>query len=210
MDSQRYLMFRENLFCVCCGIKTTRAFLEYHPYDMVPHFNFYAEDGDELILMTKDHILARALGGEDRLSNYQTMCSVCNSLKSHSNVTLQSLKSLREYYDLNKNKFSKKQFHYMLEQFKSSLKNKDKILKTKRSKNNEVLIKNDLFCYKDKKNKNSFFAVNVLDFLNLTKYNKIGYVKKGTLLEVVLQYNNCVICSLGSNDTIKIKKQDTF
>ena len=91
MNSQRYFVFKENIFCVCCGIEGTKMFLEYHPSDMSPHFNLYGEHEGELVLMTKDHILAKACGGDDRHSNYQTMCLTCNNLKGHASLTLESL-----------------------------------------------------------------------------------------------------------------------
>ena len=48
------------------------------------HLNLYAVDdnGDE-ILMTKDHIIPRSKGGIDDISNYQTMCRLCNEAKGN-------------------------------------------------------------------------------------------------------------------------------
>jgi len=43
------------------------------------HWDIYTDD---LILMTVDHILARANGGGEELENKQPMCSCCNSKKS--------------------------------------------------------------------------------------------------------------------------------
>jgi hypothetical protein len=46
------------------------------------HLNLYALDSDgREILMTHDHILARADGGKNHLSNTQTMCAPCNFKK---------------------------------------------------------------------------------------------------------------------------------
>ncbi len=47
------------------------------------HLNLYGldEQGNE-IMFTHDHTMARALGGNDDLSNMTTMCSPCNSTKS--------------------------------------------------------------------------------------------------------------------------------
>lgn len=206
MSSQRYLMFKENLFCVCCNLKTTRVFLEYHPYDKIPHFNFYGEYNNDLVLMTKDHILAKAAGGEDVYSNYQTMCSTCNSLKSHNNITLQSLKKLRNFYDINKEKFTKKQLHMMIQEFMFSLKYKEKPFK-KNLKKNQVVVKNDLFCHKEKKDR--FLCVNVLKFSSLN-YKKVGSIKKGTILDIIVEYNNKVVCYLNKDQTLLIEKEDLF
>ena len=38
------------------------------------------ENGNE-VLMTKDHIWAKANGGKSNLANYQTMCHPCNHAK---------------------------------------------------------------------------------------------------------------------------------
>jgi hypothetical protein len=52
------------------------------------HINLWAvkEGGD--VLMTHDHIIARALGGSDTHENTQTMCSHCNNAKSHLELSL--------------------------------------------------------------------------------------------------------------------------
>ena len=52
--------------------------------DKTYHLNLYAVDdnGDE-ILMTKDRILPRSKGGIDDISNYQTMCKLCNEAKGN-------------------------------------------------------------------------------------------------------------------------------
>jgi len=48
------------------------------------HFNLYAIDknGDE-VLMTKDHVIPRSKGGPDKVENYQTLCTKCNSKKGN-------------------------------------------------------------------------------------------------------------------------------
>jgi len=81
MNSQRYFIFRESLKCVACGLEGTKMILEQNPSDKSPHFNLYAVENGRLVLMTKDHVQPKAYGGEDRHSNYQTMCSICNNLK---------------------------------------------------------------------------------------------------------------------------------
>jgi hypothetical protein len=102
MNQDRYLLFRQNSECVSCGLRGSRAFLESHKGDSSPHINLYGEHEGKLVLMTKDHIRAKACGGEDCLSNYQTMCSTCNTLKAHSNLSVEDVRRLREIYENNK------------------------------------------------------------------------------------------------------------
>jgi hypothetical protein len=202
MNSQRYFMFKENLRCVCCGLVGTRMFLEYHPYDMTPHFNLYGEKDDDLILMTKDHILAKALGGEDRHSNYQTMCAVCNSLKGHTSLTLESLKLLRIFFDENKDDMTKKQLHICLEKYKLRLRTKEKKVRRK-IKKNSVILNCDLACFLDKKG--SIYGRHIYEKI----FDKrVGCMKKGTFLEPILEYRNEIICSLSDKNSIRILKHN--
>ena len=114
MNPQRFFLFRENNFCVCCGAEGDRLLVEMRDADKSPHLNLYAGGLDGLTLMTRDHIQPKSLGGCDHLSNYQTMCSVCNSLKGHSNIRLSELASLRRFYDANRGK-PKQELHQMVE-----------------------------------------------------------------------------------------------
>lgn len=202
MSSQRYFMFKENSCCVCCGLAGTRMFLEYHPYDMTPHFNLYGESEDGLVLMTKDHILAKALGGEDRHSNYQTMCAVCNGLKGHTSLTLESLKILRKIFDENKSKMTKKQIHYALEDCKKQLRKKDKKSK-KKLKKDCVILNCDLACFLDKKG--AIYGRHIYDKCSDVR---VGCMKKGTVLEPILEYRGEVICSLGDKDSVRILRHN--
>lgn len=47
-----------------------------------------------MIFMTKDHIVPSSIGGSDDLSNLQTMCEDCNSIKSNLLIDLDELKEL--------------------------------------------------------------------------------------------------------------------
>lgn len=70
------------LKCVSCGIKGKFFAVEQSPGQESHHLNLYGvnDDGEE-VLFTHDHIIARALGGADNLSNAQVMCSPCNHKK---------------------------------------------------------------------------------------------------------------------------------
>lgn len=88
MHSRRYAMFLHNISCVRCGIIGEFFMLE-RMTDAPPrnaHFNMYGLDKitREKVLMTKDHIIPRSVGGADHPDNYQTMCSVCNQDKGAS------------------------------------------------------------------------------------------------------------------------------
>lgn len=82
LTSQRYQTFlNSGIVCVTCGIEGSFFGVEAFPPDILEgyyHVNLYAiKDGGE-VLMTKDHIVPKSKGGKNHLSNYQTMCSVCN------------------------------------------------------------------------------------------------------------------------------------
>lgn len=71
--------------CVTCGCKP--QFFSVDTFtnskdQKIKHTNLIGLDGENEILFTHDHILARSLGGADNLKNTQLMCSPCNSLKS--------------------------------------------------------------------------------------------------------------------------------
>lgn len=85
IKSSRFTCFMKSKFrCVACGLKGNVMGLTFGG-NPVPHFNLYHRTDDgKLILFTKDHILPRSKGGPNRQSNYQTMCTKCNSKKGNS------------------------------------------------------------------------------------------------------------------------------
>lgn len=121
MNSHRYLLFKKSRSCVCCGILGNKMVLEQHTKDRSPYFNFYAEKDGRLILMTKDHIKAKARGGEDKLSNYQTMCAVCNNLKGSCMMSMDGLREIRQIYEQNKDIMSKKCLNRLLDETRNRL-----------------------------------------------------------------------------------------
>ena len=97
MGSARYKVFNKNKSCVVCGLTGTVMLLEKHHSSKTPHFNLYAiDDKDDMVLMTKDHVVPKSKGGSDCLDNYQTMCFVCNSLKKNHDVSIQTLRGQRK------------------------------------------------------------------------------------------------------------------
>jgi 5-methylcytosine-specific restriction endonuclease McrA len=86
MGSQRYELFAsKGIKCVDCGIEGSYFALEKDISDSTSrfHLNLYGKDenGDE-VMITKDHILPKSKGGENKLSNYQPMCYKCNQKKA--------------------------------------------------------------------------------------------------------------------------------
>jgi len=80
---------------VACSLQGIKMILDINPGDQSPHFNLYAEENGRLVLMTKDHVLAKSKGGNDELSTYQTMCCTCNNLKCCYDLTLEDIRKPR-------------------------------------------------------------------------------------------------------------------
>jgi hypothetical protein len=120
MNSDRYFVFQQSRVCVSCGLEGTKMMLDINPGDNNPHFNLYGEEEGRLILMTKDHILAKSKGGLDELSNYQTMCSICNNLKGAYNLTLDGCRQLRNLY-CNEQKMPRKELREMINKVRTDL-----------------------------------------------------------------------------------------
>jgi hypothetical protein len=205
MNTDRYHVFRDNIACVSCGLKATKILLECHPSDMVPHFNFYGEEDKKMILFTKDHIKAKAFGGEDQLDNYQTMCCICNNLKAHSNLTLESVCKLRKLYNNNKRKLGKKKLHDLIEKERSRIEQPwpHLIIKSTYKPNNAVQCLVDLVIIEKDGNLVCIHAQNLKETL-ISK----GFIEKGTYLEEILEINDDVACNLPNGKTILIYKGD--
>lgn len=92
MRSSRFKLFRRNNICVCCGLKGTLMGLDIHKGHVVPHFNLYGKRNGKLVLFTRDHIHAKSKGGKNNISNYQTMCTRCNSRKQNRDISVEELR----------------------------------------------------------------------------------------------------------------------
>lgn len=82
-NSQRYQTFYyKGCTCVKCGRKALYFEKNKMSNDRSYHLNLYGmdENGNE-VLFTKDHILPKSKGGQDYITNYQTMCEKCNKEK---------------------------------------------------------------------------------------------------------------------------------
>ena len=86
-DTDRY----ENLLvhgmkCAKCGLEASFAAIEKNTSSKDKyHINVYGtrkEDGKH-IMLTKDHIYPKSIGGLDIMENYQTLCETCNTKKNN-------------------------------------------------------------------------------------------------------------------------------
>lgn len=84
MNSFRYWVFAKSTRCVTCGLEGEFFALERARSQDGErfHFNLYGRDKDgEEVLFTKDHVLPKSKGGNNRVGNLQTMCYRCNEAK---------------------------------------------------------------------------------------------------------------------------------
>jgi len=95
MGSDRLRCFQRGQRCLCCGLEGIQFQLELPSGVKRPHFNLYGMDtDDDLVMLTKDHIIPRASGGGNHPSNLQTLCCVCNEKKRDLLVTMDELREL--------------------------------------------------------------------------------------------------------------------
>ena len=197
-NSDRYFLFKQCRSCIVCGLKGTRLFLERYNKDQIPHFNLYAEEDGDLIVLTKDHIIPKSCGGEDCHSNYQTMCSICNSLKGHYNILIEDLNKIRQFYKNKKNSFNKKELFLQIEKMKQKFQKKI-IVKDQKLKPNYLKIPYDMNVYE--KN-GDLYAFHVYEQQN--SYVHCGCIKKNTVIPILLNIKNQFLCELDKNNSILI------
>lgn len=84
IGSERLKTYLKGTECVKCGKVSVFFSLEIGKgqHDK-PHLNLYClnTNNGKIMMMTKDHIYPRSLGGADSLENYQPMCMRCNCKK---------------------------------------------------------------------------------------------------------------------------------
>jgi len=205
MNVDRYQVFANNRRCVACGLESNRVFLECNPSDKMPHFNFYGEEDGKLILFTKDHIKAKAFGGEDSLSNYQTMCSTCNSLKAHSNLSLENVKKLRDMVAKNKKTLTKRKLHTLIEEERMRLEEPwphFSLFSNEKPCEDAVRVLQDLTIYEANGDLIGYPSIESHD-----DCKKVMTVKKGVWLESILEINDSLICKLTDQKLAKLNKK---
>lgn len=128
MNSMRYFLFRENRTCVSCGLVGVKFLLEHSGAKDTgnPHFNLYAEENGELVLMTKDHKLAASNGGATKFDNLQVMCSICNCLKSNHHLTPSQVLELRKLCTQKRRGLSLRQFNANMRKLREKMETENK------------------------------------------------------------------------------------
>jgi len=83
-NKEKYSLFlRHGLKCKCCGSRAIFAMIEKDENckNGLFHLVIYTRKGNEEEKLTIDHIIPRALNGEDNEENYQVLCEKCNREK---------------------------------------------------------------------------------------------------------------------------------
>lgn len=71
--------------CYNCGCEADRWIVDKGKNDFqgLPVLNLYGTYLGQLILMNRDHIIPKSLGGTDALENLRPACEVCNSARGN-------------------------------------------------------------------------------------------------------------------------------
>jgi len=126
MNIDKYFVFLEHIHCAACNLEGTKMMLELSTED-IPHFNLYGVDNGKLVLMNRDHVLARANGGRNHKNNYITTCLLCNNLKADADITYSQLSGLRQIYNKHKGKMPQKEFTAMIKETRSKMEKENKL-----------------------------------------------------------------------------------
>lgn len=96
LKSDRYVLFRRGTTCVACGLAGNKFRLETSNGGDSCHLNLYGTEDGRDVLMTKDHIRAKAYGGRDEQENYAVLCEPCNQAKGSFPIGYEGVAKLRE------------------------------------------------------------------------------------------------------------------
>lgn len=68
------------LKCWECGVEADRFIVKHHRNDQnkPPVLELFAHTGKSLVMMTRDHIVPKSLGGIDDVANLRPGCEKCN------------------------------------------------------------------------------------------------------------------------------------
>ncbi len=69
--------------CWTCGCEADRWILSGQIPYQPPVLKLYAVGVDQLVLMTRDHIIPKSLGGMDAVENLRPACEVCNGRRGN-------------------------------------------------------------------------------------------------------------------------------
>lgn len=130
-NSLKLKMFRTS-GCKCkhCGMKGAFFAKEYDLSNVANrktieyHLRLYGMNENGEVLMTIDHIIPKSKGGEDCLSNMQTLCFICNNKKTDKMPVFKS--PFRLWMEKKYNKAHRRftGFKQTVFQFKNKIKNK--------------------------------------------------------------------------------------
>jgi hypothetical protein len=73
------------LFCFCCGCKADRWIAEKHKQELIGNamLNLYGNQNNNIVMMNRDHIIPRSLGGANVIENLRVACEACNSKRGN-------------------------------------------------------------------------------------------------------------------------------
>lgn len=93
------------LKCWHCGVEADRFIVKHHANDTnkPPVLDLFAHTGKTLVMMTRDHIIPRSLGGIDDVDNLRPGCETCNN-KRKSTMNEEDTKFMKDNPHLWKSK----------------------------------------------------------------------------------------------------------
>ena len=95
VDLKRLEVFRDNRVCVNCGLEGNLFAIQISGRMGCWHINMWHKSSKNEMLFTLDHVLPKSKGGNDDISNLQTMCSKCNQEKDNK-ITFDGMNMLIE------------------------------------------------------------------------------------------------------------------